>query len=59
MAVAEELLDKSRSVEERLRLITPIATTCQTYLSYDGRDIGKWGEPRGAAGEGLRGMTVS
>jgi flavin reductase (DIM6/NTAB) family NADH-FMN oxidoreductase RutF len=41
----EELFDESRSVEERLRLIKPISTTCQTYLSYEGSDIGKWGAP--------------
>jgi flavin reductase (DIM6/NTAB) family NADH-FMN oxidoreductase RutF len=46
----EELFDESRSVEERLRLIRPIATTCQTYLSYDGSDIGRWGEPRARLG---------
>lgn len=42
----EELGDDSRTVEERLRAIAPVSTTCSTYFSYDGRSMGAWGEPQ-------------
>lgn len=41
----EELADKNRSVEERIKAIAPISTTCSTYFSWDGTTLGKWGEP--------------
>lgn len=41
----ELLTEKTRSVEERLRAIAPVRTTCMTYFSYDGRALGAWHEP--------------
>lgn len=45
---ANELLDTTRSVEERLQSIAPVRTTCGTYFSFAGRDMGSWGEPQSA-----------
>lgn len=41
----EALGDASRSLEERLRALAPVRTTCNTYFSWDGRSLGGWGEP--------------
>ncbi len=41
----DESLSSDESVAEKLSRIAPIRTTAQTYLGYDGRDMGKWGEP--------------
>lgn len=41
----EQLDDKSTSVEQRISAIKPVRTTCQTYFSWDGKALGKWGEP--------------
>lgn len=41
----ERLLNDAVSVEERIRAIAPVSTTCQTYFTWDGRAIGAWGEP--------------
>ena len=41
----EGLSDKSMSVEQRIRTIAPISTTCQTYFTWDGKALGAWGEP--------------
>jgi flavin reductase (DIM6/NTAB) family NADH-FMN oxidoreductase RutF len=43
--VDEVLTDESKSIEERLHAIAPAATTCQTYFSYSGAAMGRWGEP--------------
>lgn len=32
-----------RSVEERIRSIAPVRTTCSTYFSWNGRSLGEWG----------------
>lgn len=45
LLVDERLADKTQSVEERLRAIAPVRTTCMTYFGHDGRDMGKWHEP--------------
>ena len=42
--VDDKLADDSKSVEERLQAIAPVRTTCQTYFSWDGKAMGKWGE---------------
>ena len=45
--LADEMLtDESKSIEERIRSIAPAATTCQTYFSFSGTAMGRWGEPR-------------
>ncbi|MBP7175841.1 MAG: flavin reductase [Thermoclostridium sp.] len=41
----EPLGDKSTSIEQRIQAIAPVRTTCQTYFSWDGKVLGKWGEP--------------
>ena len=40
----ERLCDESKSVEERMKCIKPIHTTYQTYFSWAGDALGKWGE---------------
>lgn len=45
LLVDESLADQSKSIEERLRAIAPVRTTCMTYFGYDGRAMGKWHEP--------------
>ena len=45
------LTDDTKSIEERIRTIAPAATTCQTYFSYSGTAMGRWGELRGTLGE--------
>ncbi len=42
--VDEELSGENRSVEERIQAIAPVRTTCQTYFSWTGKALGKWGE---------------
>jgi len=42
--VDDELTDDRKSVEERIRSIAPISTTCSTYFSWSGNEIGKWGD---------------
>lgn len=42
--VDEKLADESKSVEERIQAIAPVRTTCQTYFSWTGKALGKWGE---------------
>lgn len=44
----ESLKDDSRTMEERIRSIAPISTTCQTYFSWEGKSLGEWGEPKGS-----------
>lgn len=41
----EALAEEGRSVEECIRAIAPIHTTCATYFSWDGKALGGWGEP--------------
>lgn len=43
----EGLKDDSKTIEERIRSIAPISTTCSTYFSWDGKSLGAWGEPKG------------
>ena len=38
-------LSSDGSVAEKLSRIAPVKTTAKTYLGYDGRDLGLWGEP--------------
>lgn len=40
--ISEELADTSVSVEARIARITPVSTTCETYFSWDGKNIGEW-----------------
>lgn len=42
----EGLKDDSKTIEERIRDIAPIRTTCATYFSWDGKSLGAWGEPK-------------
>ena len=41
----DESLSSDETVAEKLARIAPISTTAKTYLGYDGRDMGAWGEP--------------
>ncbi len=47
----DESLSSDETVAEKLSRIAPIKTTAKTYLSYDGRELGSWGEPMKALGE--------
>lgn len=40
----QSLADESASVENRLRSIAPVSTTCATYFSWDGKRLGSWGD---------------
>lgn len=41
----DESLSSDESVAEKLLKIRPVKTTAQTYLSYEGKNLGGWGEP--------------
>ena len=41
----EILTDADRTVEERLAAIAPVHATCSRYYSWNGEDLGAWGEP--------------
>ncbi len=41
----DESLSSDETVEQKLSRIAPIRTTAKTYLSYDGKAMGMWGEP--------------
>ncbi len=41
----DESLSSDESVAEKLLKIRPVKTTAQTYLGYDGKNLGRWGEP--------------
>lgn len=41
----DESLSSDETVAEKLSRIAPVRTTAKTYLGYDGRDMGAWGEP--------------
>ena len=47
----DESLSSDETVAEKLSRIAPIKTTAKTYLSYDCRDLGAWGQPMKALGE--------
>ncbi len=40
-----ELADESLTPEQKLALIAPVSTTCQTYFGWKGNAMGKWHEP--------------
>ena len=42
----ENLLDESVSIEDRIKSIRPVHTTCQTYFNWNGNRICSWGEGR-------------
>lgn len=43
----DDMLAKgSESSPEKLAAIAPIRTTCRRYFSWNGADLGAWGEPR-------------
>lgn len=46
----EALVDASVSITERIAAIAPVCTTCRHYFSWDGRNLGAWGEPIKALG---------
>ncbi|MBR6380125.1 MAG: hypothetical protein IKS07_00425, partial [Lachnospiraceae bacterium] len=50
----EESLSSGESAEQKLRRIAPVKTTCHHYFSYEGKDLGAWGEPRKKLSEGAR-----
>ena len=41
----DESLSSEEPVDKKLSRIAPIKTTAKTYLGYDGRNLGAWGEP--------------
>ena len=41
----DESLSSDEGVAEKLLKIRPVKTTAQTYLSYEGKNLGGWGEP--------------
>ena len=41
----KSLTDETVSEEDRIRRILPARTVGSTYYSWDGRSLGKWGEP--------------
>ena len=41
----DESLSSDESVEEKLTRIAPVKTTAKTYLGYNGKALGAWGEP--------------
>lgn len=41
----DDSLSSDESVAEKLLKIRPVKTTAQTYLSYEGKNLGRWGEP--------------
>ncbi len=42
----EKLIGKDKTQEELMRSIAPISTTCETYYSWVGKELGKWGGPQ-------------
>ena len=42
----ETLCDDAKSVDERIKAIKPVHTTCNTYFSWGGNALGGWGELR-------------
>lgn len=41
----DESLSSDETVEQKLMRIAPVKTTCHHYFSYQGKDLGAWGEP--------------
>lgn len=41
----DDSLSSDETVEQKLMRIAPVRTTAKTYLSYEGRAMGAWGEP--------------
>ena len=41
----DESLSTEEAVDVKLSRIAPVKTTAKTYLGYDGRNLGEWGEP--------------
>jgi len=44
----EKLVYKTKTVEEKLKEIAPVTTTCSTYFSWEGNKMGKWGDVKEA-----------
>ena len=42
----EQLANGTGSSTEKLASIAPVQTTCSRYFSWNGGDLGEWGEPR-------------
>lgn len=40
----EALADSGKTVEERIRAMAPVHTTCATYFGWDGKALAGWGE---------------
>ncbi|MCM1308701.1 MAG: flavin reductase [Butyrivibrio sp.] len=40
--ISKELADESESLEARMAKIAPVSTTCQSYFSWNGKNIGEW-----------------
>lgn len=41
----DESLFSDETFEQKLMRIRPVKTTCKHYFSYEGKDLGAWGEP--------------
>ena len=41
----DEILTKDIPAAEKLAAIAPVHTTCTHYFSWNGLDLGAWGEP--------------
>lgn len=41
----DESLSSDETFEQKLMRIRPVKTTCKHYFSYEGKDLGAWGEP--------------
>ena len=41
----DESLSSDETAEQKLMRIAPVKTTCKHYFSYQGKDLGAWGEP--------------
>lgn len=51
--LAEEALwNGAATLEEKLREIRPVSTAGSIYFSWEGRTLGKWGDPRQGLGQG-------
>ncbi|MBR5344245.1 MAG: flavin reductase [Clostridia bacterium] len=46
----ESLAKNEGSSSEKLNAIAPVHTTCRHYYSWDGKDLGAWGEPMSKVG---------
>lgn len=43
--IEESLLEGTAGLEDKLRRIAPVRTTCETYFGWDGKAMGAWGDP--------------